>query len=65
MAYHDGRMDGIHDLGGMHGFGAIEVDRRELVTVMRRWRTSARLGRREFEVAEIRAFLPSEANPDA
>ena len=37
--------------------GAIQVDRRELVTVMRRWRTAARAGRREFEVAEIRAFL--------
>lgn len=38
-------------------FGAVEVDRRELVTVMRRWRSEARAGEREFEVAEIRAFL--------
>ena len=37
--------------------GAIEVDRRELVTVMRRWREGARIGARETEVAEIRGFL--------
>ena len=37
--------------------GAIEVDRRELVSVMRRWRQAARDGEREAEVAEIRAFL--------
>ncbi len=37
--------------------GAVQVDRRELVLVMRRWRSAARDGLREFEVAEIRAFL--------
>ena len=37
--------------------GAIEVDRRQLVAVMRRWRETARAGARLDEVAEIRAFL--------
>jgi hypothetical protein len=37
--------------------GAVEVDRRELVLVMRRWRSAARGGLRELEVAEIKAFL--------
>jgi hypothetical protein len=37
--------------------GAIEVDRRQLVTVMRQWREGARTGARAEEVLEIRAFL--------